>query len=74
MNKNFMYIMTLLPVSKSYENLHTLRGCMWPIFLKILWVDKYWNMVNIRTPSSIDTNLSVQSGDISNFDESEKYI
>ena len=29
-------------------------------------------MVNIRTESSIDTNFSVQSGDISNFNESEK--
>ena len=33
-------------------------------FLKILWVGKNWNMVNIRTTSSIDSNLSVQSGDI----------
>ena len=29
-------------------------------------------MVNIRTESPIDTNFSVQYGDNSNFDESEK--
>ena len=29
-------------------------------------------MLNIRTESPIDTNLRVQSGDISNFGESEK--
>ena len=29
-------------------------------------------MVNIRTKSPIGTNFSVQYGDISNFDESEK--
>ena len=45
---------------------------MWPIFLQILWVDKNWNMVNFRTESLIATNLNVQFGDISNFDESEK--
>ena len=49
---------------------------MWPIFLKIL-VDKnlnmlYINMLYIRTKSPIDTNFSVQSRDISNFDMSEK--
>ena len=32
-----------------------------------------WNMVNIRTESPIDTNFSVQYGDNSNFDGSEKY-
>ena len=41
-------------------------------FLKILWVDKNWNMGNIRTESPIDTNFSVQYGDNSNFDGSEK--
>ena len=30
-------------------------------------------MVNIRTESPIDTNFSVQYGDNSNFDGSEKY-
>ena len=42
------------------------------LFLKILLVDKNWNMVNIRTESPIDTNFSVQYGDNSNFDGSEK--
>ena len=41
-------------------------------FLKILLVDKTWNMVNIRTESPIDTNFSGQYGDNSNFDGSEK--
>ena len=40
--------------------------------MKILWVDKNWFMVNIRTESPIDTNLSVPYGDNSNFDQSEK--
>ena len=48
---------------------------MRPIFQKMLWVDKNCtNMLNIRTEYPIDTNFSVQSGDITNFDESEKYI
>ena len=67
-----MQIITLLPVSKFYENLHAYRGCIWPTFLKIVWVDKNWNMVNIRTESPIDTNFSVQYVDNSNFDGSEK--
>ena len=33
---------------------------------------KNWNMVNIRTESPIDTHFSVQYGDNSNFDGSEK--
>ena len=41
-------------------------------FSEILWVDKNWNMVNIRTQSPIDTNFSVQYGDNSNFDGSEE--
>ena len=45
---------------------------MWSVFLKILWVDKNQNMVNIRTESPIDTNFSVQSEVFSNFNESEK--
>ena len=43
-------------------------------FQKILWVDKNCNMLNIRTEYPIATNFSVQSGNITNFDESEKYI
>ena len=43
-------------------------------FLKILWVDKNWNMVNIITESPLANNLSVQYGDNSNFDGSEKII
>ena len=39
-----------------------------------LWVDKNWNMVNIRTESPVDTNLSVQYGDNSNFDGSEFFL
>ena len=31
-------------------------------------------MVNIRTEAPIDTNFSVQYGDNSNFDGSEKYL
>ena len=34
---------------------------MWPIFLKIIWVDKIKKTVNIRTESLIFTNFSVQS-------------
>ena len=45
---------------------------MWPFLLKILWVDKNWYVVNFRTKSDIDTNLSVQFGAILNNDESEK--
>ena len=67
-----MQIMTLLPVSKFNRNLHAYRGCIRPTFLKILWVDKNGNMVNIRTKSPKDTNFSVQYGDNSNFDGSEK--
>ena len=40
---------------------------MTPIFQNI-----FGYMVNVRTESPIYTNFSVQSGDISNFDESEK--
>ena len=43
-------------------------------FVKILSVDKNWYMVNIRTESPIDTYFSVQYGDNSNFDGSEKYL
>ena len=42
--------------------------------MKILWVDKNWNMVIIRTESPIDTNFNVQYGDNSNFDGSEKNL
>ena len=38
----------------------------------MLWVDKNWNMVTIRTESPIDTNFSVQYGDNSNIDRPEK--
>ena len=41
-------------------------------FLKIFWVDKNWNTVNIKTESLMDTNFSVQYGDNSNCDGSEK--
>ena len=41
---------------------------------KILWVDKNWTMLNVWKESPIYTNFSVQFGDISNFDESEKYM
>ena len=40
---------------------------MWPIFLKMSWVDKNGNMLNIRTEYPIDTNFSVQSRDNSCF-------
>ena len=43
-------------------------------FSENVWVDKNWNIVNIRTESPIDTNCSVQYGDNSNFDGSEKII
>ena len=43
-------------------------------FSEILWVDKNWNMVIIRTGSPIDTYFSIQYGDNSNFDGSEKNI
>ena len=43
-------------------------------FVKILSVDKNWYMVNSRTESPIDTYFSVQYGDNSNFDGSEKYL
>ena len=46
---------------------------MWPIFPKILWVDKHWNMVTIRTESPNGTYFSFKSGNISNG-ESEKNI
>ena len=69
-----MQIITLLPVSKFYENLHAQRGCIWPTILKTFWVDKNGDMVNIRTESPIDTNFSAQYGDKSNFDGSEKII
>ena len=45
---------------------------MRPIFLKISWVDKNRNMLNIRTECPIATNFNVQSMDISIFDVSEK--
>ena len=38
----------------------------------LLWGDTNWNMVNMRTESPIDTNFSVQYGDNSNLDGSEK--
>ena len=41
-------------------------------FSENVWVDKNWNIVNIRTESPIYTNCSVQYGDNSNFDGSEK--
>ena len=43
-------------------------------FLKILWINKNWNMVNIRTEFPIDTNFSVKYGDNSKFDGPEKYL
>ena len=43
-------------------------------FRKYYWFTKNWNMVNFRTESPIATSFSVQFGDISNFDESEKNI
>ena len=65
--------MTLLPMSNFYANyIHKEDVC--GLFSKILWVDKNCNMLNIRTEYPIATNFSVQSGDITNFDESEKYI
>ena len=45
---------------------------MWPIFLKILWVDKNGNMVTIWTESPNDTYFSFKSGNISNYGGSEK--
>ena len=50
-----------------FANLHTQRGCMWPIFLKIPWVDKTWNMLIIRMQSQININFSVQFKNISNL-------
>ena len=41
-------------------------------FLKISWVDKNWKMVKIKIQYLIDTYFIVQSGDVSNCDESEK--
>ena len=65
-------LITLLPVSNFFANLRTQRGCMWPIFLKIPWVNKTWNMLIIRMQSPIDINLSVQFRNISNLIVSEK--
>ena len=58
---HFMQIMALLSVLKFYEIY--IQKCLWLIFLKIITVEKYWNMLDIRADSPIDTNFSVTSGD-----------
>ena len=47
---------------------------MWPIFLKISWVDKNRNMLNIRMKSPIDTNLAFNLGIFQILMCQKKYI